>query len=90
MKAGVVELFKVPVLICQFFFVDVLLEMTGEEVELPSKPAPNLIMSYLKIDSPERYLLHVVSSVKSSELEEALLIMPFNLAVKMLEYIDGM
>lgn len=66
-------------------------ELLGkDEVDMPSKPTPNIIMSYLKIESPERYVLHVVSGVKASELEEALLIMPFNLAVKLLEYIDGM
>jgi U3 small nucleolar RNA-associated protein 12 len=66
-------------------------ELLGQEdAELPPKPAPNVIMSYLKIDSPERYVLHVVLGVKANELEEALLIMPFNLSVKLLEYIDGM
>lgn len=66
-------------------------ELLGQdEPDLPPKPAPNVIMSYLKIDSPERYVLHVVHGVKSNELEEALLIMPFNLSVKLLEYINSM
>jgi U3 small nucleolar RNA-associated protein 12 len=61
-----------------------------DEPDLPPKPAPNVIMSYLKIDSPERYVLHVVMGVRANELEEALLIMPFNLSVKLLEYINSM
>eukprot|EP00123_Amoebidium_parasiticum_P021149 comp62400_c0_seq1/m.47920 comp62400_c0_seq1/g.47920 ORF comp62400_c0_seq1/g.47920 comp62400_c0_seq1/m.47920 type:complete len:932 (-) comp62400_c0_seq1:257-3052(-) len=62
---------------------------THSEPSLPPPPQRNIILSYLKMDSPERYVLHVVGRVHPNELEESLMVLPFNTAMRLLHYLNS-
>ncbi|XP_046574753.1 LOW QUALITY PROTEIN: WD repeat-containing protein 3-like [Haliotis rubra] len=58
---------------------------TGKELAPPQLNP--LIMAY-GVTSPTRYLLEVIKRIKSSELEEALLVLPFNYVMDLLKVLD--
>ena len=51
---------------------------------LPPKPMPNPLMNIYRTDCPYRYVLEVLRKIKSNELEETLLTLPFNYIIKLL------
>ena len=52
----------------------------------PIKPTPNVILSTLKV-SGEEYVMRVLSSIKPSQLENALLVLPFSYSLKVLKFL---
>ncbi|XP_049621861.1 WD repeat-containing protein 3 [Suncus etruscus] len=56
----------------------------GKEVRLPVNP---ILMAYGNI-SPSAYVLEILKGIKSSELEEALLVLPFSYVPDMLKLFD--
>ncbi|CAG2121091.1 unnamed protein product, partial [Medioppia subpectinata] len=58
---------------------------TRGDKQLPAPPAPNPRMMYYKTDCPHRYALEVLRRIKSNELEETLLTLPFNYVVQLLD-----
>eukprot|EP00808_Paulinella_micropora_P026932 g67966.t1 len=57
-----------------------------EEEAFPEVPQANFLLRGM---SPERYLLQELSAVPSGHFEEALLVLPFEYAVSMLQYLDS-
>ncbi|KNC76620.1 hypothetical protein SARC_10890 [Sphaeroforma arctica JP610] len=58
-------------------------------VDAPPPFEQNIIMKYLRMDSPERYVLHIVKKIKPNDLQEALLLLPFNHSTNLLRYIEA-
>lgn len=54
--------------------------------ELPPPPTPS---PFLLGNTPSVHLLNTLTGIKSSVLEEALLVLPFNSACKLLTFLDG-
>lgn len=54
-----------------------------ENKTLP-KPAVNLLFEALKVTTPEDYLLETLKSIKSSELHESLLVLPFSYVMRIM------
>lgn len=52
--------------------------------ELPSKPSHNPLMNIYNTVCPHRYILEVLKRIKSNELEETLLTLPFNYTINLL------
>ena len=50
----------------------------------PPELQPNILFSLHKTNDPNRYLLEVIKSIKSSEIEECLLCLPFNYVIQLL------
>eukprot|EP01134_Creolimax_fragrantissima_P008321 CFRG8321T1 len=48
----------------------------------------NIILKYLRMDTPERYVLHILKKIKPNDLQEALLMLPFDASTKLLHYIE--
>ncbi|QLG74500.1 hypothetical protein HG535_0G03830 [Zygotorulaspora mrakii] len=53
----------------------------------PSKPTENSILSALK-KSPEQYIMDVLTKIKPSQLEDALLVLPFSYVLNFLTFFD--
>lgn len=51
-------------------------------------PEPHPLMVAFNADTPEKYVLTVIKKVKSSELEEALLVLPFRYVIDLLKLLD--
>ncbi|RKP12799.1 WD40-repeat-containing domain protein [Piptocephalis cylindrospora] len=62
------------------------------EVKMPgaaAPPNPHVLLAHMGNNvTPEQYVLKVVEKVKLSELEEALLVIPFDKAISLLGYLD--
>lgn len=58
------------------------------ESELPVAPQPHPLMLAHNTNDPDRYLLKVLRQVKSSEVEEALLVLPFHYVSQLLALLD--
>ncbi|XP_054164295.1 WD repeat-containing protein 3-like [Oppia nitens] len=56
-----------------------------DQKPLPMRPQPNPNMMYYKTDCPYRYILEVLKRIKSNELEETLLTLPFNYIIELLQ-----
>ncbi|XP_063934117.1 WD repeat-containing protein 3-like [Zophobas morio] len=54
----------------------------------PAKRLRDPLLSMHKCKTPAEYLLHVVKSVRASDLDEALLVMPFAFTLRFLHYIE--
>lgn len=55
-----------------------------EGKQTPPAFEPNILMKIYKTTSPDRYILEVIKSIKSSEIEECLLCLPFNYVIQLL------
>ncbi|XP_062586296.1 WD repeat-containing protein 3-like [Saccostrea cucullata] len=55
--------------------------------QLPPPQLNPLLMAY-KCDTPERYMLEMLRKIKSSELEESLLVLPFSYVVDLLKVLE--
>jgi U3 small nucleolar RNA-associated protein 12 len=53
--------------------------------ELPAKPSHNPLMNIYSTCCPFRYVLEVLKRIKSNELEETLLTLPFNYTISLLK-----
>jgi U3 small nucleolar RNA-associated protein 12 len=53
--------------------------------ELPAKPSHNPLMNIYSTCCPFRYILEVLKRIKSNELEETLLTLPFNYTISLLK-----
>eukprot|EP00124_Ichthyophonus_hoferi_P001323 Ihof_evm8s65 gene=Ihof_evmTU8s65 len=60
----------------------------NDEAVLPAPPQKNVIMKYLNIESPDRYVLYTVQRIHPNELDQALLVLPFNQATRLLNYVN--
>ncbi|XP_078322408.1 WD repeat-containing protein 3-like [Crassostrea virginica] len=58
-----------------------------KEKQLPPPSLNPLLMAY-KCDTPERYMLEMLRKVKSSELEESLLVLPFSYVIDLLKVLE--
>lgn len=58
--------------------------------EVPVAPQQHPMMLAYDTTDPDRYLLKVLRQVKSSELEEALIVLPFNYVASLLTLLDGL
>lgn len=58
--------------------------------EAPAPPQQHPMMLAYDTQDPDRYLLKVLRQVKSSELEEALLVLPFNYVASLLALLTGL
>lgn len=62
-----------------------LVEQAKQENKEPLAPyQPNILLSIYKTKCPKRYILEVIKSIKSSEVEECLLCLPFNYVSQLL------
>ncbi|XP_060567358.1 WD repeat-containing protein 3-like [Ruditapes philippinarum] len=52
------------------------------------EPEPNPLMIAFNVSTPEKYVLMVIKKVKSSELEEALLVLPFQYVIGLLKLLE--
>ncbi|CCK71302.1 snoRNA-binding rRNA-processing protein DIP2 KNAG_0G02450 [Huiozyma naganishii CBS 8797] len=55
--------------------------------EMPVKPSGNAVLLAVK-KSPEQYIMETLARIKPSQLEDALLILPFSYVLKFLKFID--
>nr|XP_034332540.1 WD repeat-containing protein 3 [Crassostrea gigas] len=55
--------------------------------QLPPPSLNPLLMAY-KCDTPERYMLEMLRKIKSSELEESLLVLPFSYVIDLLKVLE--
>lgn len=53
----------------------------------PTKPAPNSILIAFNVSGQE-YVLNTITKIKSSQLEDALLVLPFSYTLKLLKFIE--
>ena len=53
-------------------------------VELPKRPAPNPLIRIYQTDCPYRFMLEAIRHIKTNELEETLLTLPFNYITELL------
>ena len=60
----------------------------GKDEGAPAPPQPNPHLMAHNTDDPDRYILCVLRQVKSSELEEALLVLPFHYVGRLLKLLD--
>lgn len=60
-------------------------QRTGQQLPPPALNA--LLMAY-KCDTPERYMLEMLRKIKSSELEESLLVLPFSYVIDLLKVLE--
>ncbi|XP_046392675.1 WD repeat-containing protein 3 [Ischnura elegans] len=60
------------------------LKLQGKK-DLPPPPVPPLLMTAFKISCPNRFLIETIRRIRSSDLEEALLLLPFSWACRFLE-----
>lgn len=58
--------------------------------EQPPAYQPNILFSVYKTKSPDRYILEVIKSIRSSEVEECLLCLPFNYVTQLLTILSGL
>lgn len=58
--------------------------------ERPPALQPNILFSLYKTSSPDRYILEVIKSIKSSEIEECLLCLPFNYVIQLLTILSDL
>ncbi|GAB6030553.1 Dip2/Utp12 protein [Chamberlinius hualienensis] len=67
-------------------------EKMKEQMSLPekSRTCPNLhpLMVAYKTPTTDHFILHILKSVKSSELEEALLVLPFSYVMQLLQVLE--
>lgn len=59
-----------------------------KETELPVAPQPHPLMVAHSTADPDRYLLKVLRQVKSSEVEEALIVLPFHYVGSLLTLLE--
>ncbi|XP_053396135.1 WD repeat-containing protein 3-like [Mercenaria mercenaria] len=52
------------------------------------EPEPHPLMVAFSVNTPEKYVQTVIKKVKSSELEEALLVLPFQYVIDLLKLLD--
>ena len=61
------------------------IDIYEEQIVLGSRAIPHQLMSLVyKTDNPHRFLLEVLRKVKSTELEESILLLPFDYIIKLL------
>ncbi|KAK3097407.1 hypothetical protein FSP39_009376 [Pinctada imbricata] len=51
-------------------------------------PTPHPMMLAYRVETPARYMLMVIKKIKSSELEESLLVLPFNYVIDLLKILE--
>ena len=56
----------------------------------PPAYQPNILFSVYKTKSPDRYILEVIKSIRSGEVEECLLCLPFNYVTQLLTILSGL
>lgn len=62
----------------------------GEGKPPPAPPQQHPMMLAYDTTDPDKYLLKVLRQVKSSELEEALIVLPFNYVSNLLKLLNGL
>src|SRR3954452_13265689 len=67
-------------------FVISQLKEQGKDPGLPPKPNPILVA--LGNLTGDQYVLRIIEKVRSTELEEALLVLPFAKVISLLQYLD--
>ena len=55
------------------------------DVELPSKPQPNVLMMGL---TPSKFVLKALMSISSADLEQSLMLLPFDAATRLMGFFD--
>ncbi len=63
------------------------LELHNSHLEDPSQTLPPLMLAY-GASSPQEYVLRIIASIKSSELEQTLLVLPFSVVVDLLRVME--
>lgn len=58
--------------------------------EQPPAYQPNILFSVYKAKCPDRYILEVIKSIRSGEVEECLLCLPFNYVIRLLTILAGL
>ncbi|XP_060076229.1 WD repeat-containing protein 3-like [Ylistrum balloti] len=55
--------------------------------QLPMPPLHPMLMAF-SVDTPLKYMLEVLKKIRSSELEESLLVLPFNYVIDLIQVMD--
>lgn len=60
------------------------LKVKNPEASVPKPPSNELMLG----KTPNEYLMHIIKGIRSSDLDEALLLLPIGLALKLITFLD--
>jgi U3 small nucleolar RNA-associated protein 12 len=63
-------------------------ELTGKTAEAKKKPTALPVNPFLVGKTPDDHVLKALTSIRSTELEESLMVLPFEYVAKLLRFLD--